>query len=695
MNNDESQSHINESQVTLSLKQNDIKTINILTEMLKEKDDLSKETIFQQPETFTIIKMILTKYQKDKNDVYILSHYLKTLKNFMNSILQGQHEDFDYMPLLNKISLDLKSEEYEKNTFMMRVGDIGKKFYVIISGSVSILVPKVMNVFMTKQQYVLHLELLNSLDEKYLLEKTFKNNESVFTDFKIEDYEKLLKKKNKKKINVDVEDEESKGKISLNKYLYFINAEYIYQEKYGYKEVKIVGYFKVTELNQGSSFGEYALINDNQQRTASIFIKEDCFFGILSSSSYKKCLQNIQENNKKKDVEFVFTFKIFNDIPVFFFSQNYWNYFIRRKIHKNDYLFKQGQERDEIYFLQEGEFLINTKNLTFKKVNLFLSQLGHIHFPKTDYEDIGRGLDISLTFSKKGDILGMEDLLYNNNFFCSAICISKYASFFAININIFKNMCSHYPKVLERLKKMETDKKILMIQKLQNIKISGKKTLSGEFRKDDENNVFWEQQCEIKNPILKKNYSRMKSFKTLLKSFELNSYIKKMNNNYDKDNSNDSNIFITINKKNSSRKYLPSLNYPISLNRNRINSSRNNNDKYIFDENNDNSINKSLRKIPIIRLKKDKSISELKRNILKNNRQDFISKILLGKSVENYDKNNDDYYFLNVENNYIKSSINSKRKETNIRESILMKDLTGIESYNDKKHRLINSLKKH
>jgi hypothetical protein len=168
-----------------------------------------------------------------------------------------------------------------------------------------------------------------------------------------------------------------------------------------------------------------------------------------------------------------------------------------------------------------------------------------------------------------------------------------------------------------------------------------------------------------------------------------------MNNNYDKDNSNDSNIFITINKKNSSRKYLPSLNYPISLNLNRINSSRNNKDKYMFDENNDNSINKSLRKIPIIRLKKDKSISELKRNILKNNRQDFISKILLGKSVENYDKNNDDYYFLNVENNYIKSSINSKRKETNIRESILMKDLTGIESYNDKKHRLINSLKKH
>ncbi len=48
-----------------------------------------------------------------------------------------------------------------------------------------------------------------------------------------------------------------------------------------------------------------------------------------------------------------------------------------------------------------------------------------------------------------------------------------------------------------------------------------------------------------------------------------------------------------------------------------------------------------------------------------------------------------------MENNYIKNSINSKRKETNIRESILMKELTGIESYNDKKDRLINSLKKH
>ena len=298
------------------------KVIQNLANSIKENENnlISLESIFHSPETFSIIKTILSKFQKDNTDIYILSHYLKILKNFMNSILQDQPDDFDYISLLKKISEDLKCEEYAKNTLMMKIGDIGKKFYVIISGSVSVLVPKIINVLMTRQQYIYHLKLLYSLGEYILLDRTFKNNLSTFPDFKSNDLEKLknkMKKKLKNKISFNQEEEEDKN-ITLDKFLYKINGEYIYTEKMFTHETKIVGYYKVIDLNQGSSFGEYALINDDQQRTASIFVNQNSSFAVLSSVVYKKCLQSIQENNKKKDINFVFNLKIFNQIPNFF-----------------------------------------------------------------------------------------------------------------------------------------------------------------------------------------------------------------------------------------------------------------------------------------------------------------------------------------------------------------------------------------
>ena len=300
------------------------------------------------------------------------------------------------------------------------------------------------------------------------------------------------------------EDEEKDEDFTIEKYIKDINAEDIYIEKYNTNEVKIVGYFKVTDLPQGSSFGETALINDNQQRTASIFVKENSIFGILSSNSYKKCLKSIQEINKKKDIDFIFSSQLFNPISIFVFIQNYWNYFIHKKVVSGDYLFKQGQIRDEIYFLQEGEFKLITYNLTHKKVNLIISQLGNFKLEKIDYADVGKGIDISLTYARNGDILGMNDLLYNNKFFCSAICTSKKATFFAINTNILKNMFKLYKKVYDNFKKMEIDKKILMIQRFQGIKYSNKNSLSGEFRKDSENLVFWKEKVkekEVNNDI--------------------------------------------------------------------------------------------------------------------------------------------------------------------------------------------------
>ncbi len=379
-------------------------------------------------------------------------------------------------------------------------------------------------------------------------------------------------------------------------------------------------------------------------------------------------------------------------------------------------MFKQGQERDEIYFIQEGEYLISIRNLTHKKVNLYLAQLGNFQLVKNDIEDIGRELDISLFFSKKGDILGLSDLLYNNRFFCSATCLSKNGSYFAINVNILKNMGISYPKVLESLLKIEIEKKILMIQTLDKIKTSNKNSLSGEFRKNEENAVFWEEQTHPINPFLKKNYSKKNMINSNIKSFDLHDLIKKRHNKniiekHALNNlSNDivrNNSPLDNNKFKFSRKLLPSIksafpskrnNFPHSRNYHQISNSEStfmtelpvNNSINI----NNLSVNKKSNEV-LNTLSNNTSLTQLKRNILKKNREDFISKVLLGKSVEKYDNSFDNFYFVNVEEDK-KNSIILPKKSLKGRnyENVLMKEITGIDKYNSQKQKIINSFSK-
>ena len=163
--------------------------------------------------------------------------------------------------LLNNIVSGIKCEEYNENTFLMKVGEIGHSFYVTLSGCVNVIVPKNINVKMSKRQYLFHLKLLYNYNEKYLLEKTFYLNNSFFPTLDID--------------SIKIEDKKIKqGKqitINIDDYISNVNASNIkddsFEEVYN---LNIIGYYKVTELGKGSSFGEYALLNDDQQRTATI-----------------------------------------------------------------------------------------------------------------------------------------------------------------------------------------------------------------------------------------------------------------------------------------------------------------------------------------------------------------------------------------------------------------------------------------
>ena len=182
-----------------------VKQIQILGETLKINinDQNTINSIFNKAENRDLVKIILKKKLKSEIETFIIKEYLKSLNNFMSVINESKDDDMDIDILLNKMSQDLKCEHYSKNSILMKIGEIGRTFYVILSGSVDILVPKDIEVYMSKIDYINYLKLLKLYNENYLLEKTMAKNTEIF-QIKNEEIEINEKKKKYESLGMDL-----------------------------------------------------------------------------------------------------------------------------------------------------------------------------------------------------------------------------------------------------------------------------------------------------------------------------------------------------------------------------------------------------------------------------------------------------------------------------------------------------------
>lgn len=107
----------------------------------KENDKIKFERLLQSQEFNLILKEILTHSYKKENEIYILNTYLRSLEKFMNIVKFDENETV-IENFLSKISSNLQSLLLEQNDMLMRIGDQGDYFYIILSDSVSVLVTK-------------------------------------------------------------------------------------------------------------------------------------------------------------------------------------------------------------------------------------------------------------------------------------------------------------------------------------------------------------------------------------------------------------------------------------------------------------------------------------------------------------------------------------------------------------------------
>lgn len=153
---------------------------------LKLDNNLEKEIYLQD------IKKVLRKQNKTSIEVEFISDYLKSnreIKSIFNpnnsaSITGSKSNLFDKnkhyeSELINKVAKNLTYEQSHKDHIICRYGDKADKFYIILKGCVSILIPKEESLHLTITEYFYYLCLLSYYEEYELIRNLYQINTEI------------------------------------------------------------------------------------------------------------------------------------------------------------------------------------------------------------------------------------------------------------------------------------------------------------------------------------------------------------------------------------------------------------------------------------------------------------------------------------------------------------------------------------
>ena len=452
-----------------------------------EIEDLTKQNLANL--VFYIIS-------KDKIFVKI---YINVVKYFLikytkYSSFEGNKELF-----LRQLSMSMHPEKFAKDVIIIHKGDIGDKFYIILKGSVSIIIVQEKYEYLTQSEYDKYLEKLLLFKEYSLIKLVFTYPNPIKGDQNIlEIIHEELSAQSEKQNNNNYNNYE---KISAIEYVERIKPEINNNDIDERIKVKIAIYKIVANLKEGDTFGEIALNKidkEERKRTATVISDTDCIMGTILNQVYSSFLKEIEEKNKLFLIGHVLHHTLFRDVTVEnFLKYNYFNYFNSVIYKGGDFLFKQGDIRNAIYFINDGlinlytessfeeidnyiEYFQKEINKYYKKYNLNNKKESDDYYINRQFHiqrEINPGFNKYYKTKKKFKIynineketLGYGDFLLGEEYFVSAKVISANCKVFVLEKNFLLSLLKDHlisnNYSLTNIERME-----IMYQRLRNIK---------------------------------------------------------------------------------------------------------------------------------------------------------------------------------------------------------------------------------
>ena len=241
---------------------------------------------------------------------------------------------------IQKLISVLNYEYFNKDEYILKYGEIGDKFYIILSGTVGIYKPSPKNMNMTLHDYVDYLVRI----------RDWENNPIKFE--RVQNYNSSIDKIKLLIINYN----SSKLPFSSKKLPIIVEEERF-----------------ILKLGPGNSFGEMALIK-NEPRNANIIALERCELVSIDKIDYRKIMKDIEEQRINSQIKsFKLDYPFFKDWPAnrcirllsSFVTENY---------DKDEYVYKQNNLANSIYIIKKGEFEV-TSDINFLVYENFINYI--------------------------------------------------------------------------------------------------------------------------------------------------------------------------------------------------------------------------------------------------------------------------------------------------------------------------------
>ena len=516
-------------------------------------------------------------------DVQIIIDYVSTLNYFMDLIKGELLRDPEHLKLTCKI---MKYIHKEKDEIIIKEGEKGDEFFLILKGKVSILLIKSYEYLMSEEEYILHLFKLRKNDQHELLKQTIKLN---LLKFPVEEnfdlfIRNLVNHKTKGGVYLDnlkimkgalevfnhikTENNLTKRFISPKEYIKMNKVdveklsefEKFQQNNINKKKVLICNFELVNYLETGRTFGDKALDNYNNKRTATVFSSESTDFAVIKQREYNLLIKNAIEKTKKIFFSFIYSYNIFSDVSRYLFEKRYYNFFTYKKFPKLTKLIIENEPIDKLFFIINGEYEINTtKNIyeinetiiylkntllkiknSFKKIPEFNPEkeqkenedllLNKKFRTENENEKIFEKKFIKLGIFNIREIMGLKDCIKidsNKNFgLFNCICSSFEGEVYEFPYSRFVEMLKWEKGVKDYTNELEIKKILLIIQRL----IYHKNSVYNKIKiKDLEESSFYYNQYLNQKKI--SSQLKIESNMFLNKTCDLNGFFEKIKEN--------------------------------------------------------------------------------------------------------------------------------------------------------------------
>jgi CRP-like cAMP-binding protein len=418
---------------------------------------------FKDDKSLDVIVDILCKPNRSNLDTNIIYIYLTQLKKMMELLSKDQNQNTE--SLIYKVSLALKHQYIGANKMLFRYGDKGEYFYILLKGKIEILVPTEVKVMMTDHEYIKYILMLKRNDEIELANRVVQKNHNVFTinhelldnllkqDKKSifhkksiifnqlsKDIEETISTINTRKSRTDIVDIPVTVEDYIKSTTPFIENDNPELEFFK-RQVIIYTFLHNTTLSSGSLFGENALDNSKSMRMATLITSEDTHLGVMNKKIYQECMRDIVDQDKKSNINFLISTKLFDNINKIFFQKHLYNGFaLNDKITRHTKIMIEGDRPEFIYIIKEGEFEVSARKSTIQ-LNDMITALGE-NKSKTDFQFELEG-NFSLTkdnpkfnkymnekkhtkicIVKEREILGLDDYLFDDRYSFTVECVS-------------------------------------------------------------------------------------------------------------------------------------------------------------------------------------------------------------------------------------------------------------------------------